>query len=283
MLVTFVAFESMAVATAMPTRGRPSSTGSPGTAGRSAPSSWPRWSAWSWAATLGDRRGPRAALLAGVAIFAAGLLAGGLAEHMAVFVAARAVQGVGGGRHRGLALRRRRAGLRAGAAAAAVRRLLRRPGCCPRWSARSLAGLITTHARPGGWVFLGLLPLIALGLALVLPALRGLGVPERRGRAAARPPVVGAARRCRHRRAAVRRPAAGPRSPSASPSLGRGRAGRRPAPLLPARHRPGPAGPARRRRRPRPAGRRLLRHGRPAAPRPDRAARLQPDDRRASR
>jgi hypothetical protein len=70
----------------------------------------------------------RVALLAGVGRFAAGLLAAGLAGHMAVFVGRP--RGAGGRRrdHRGLALRRRRAGLRAGAAAAAVRRHLARLG-----------------------------------------------------------------------------------------------------------------------------------------------------------
>ena len=46
---------------------------------------------------LDDRRGSQAAVLAGVATFATGLLAGGLSGSMAVFIAARALQGVGGG------------------------------------------------------------------------------------------------------------------------------------------------------------------------------------------
>ena len=77
-LVTFVAFEAMAVATAMPT----AVTELDGLA----------WYGWPFTAFLvaqvvgmvvggevGDRRGPRAALLWGVAVFAAGLLASGLA------------------------------------------------------------------------------------------------------------------------------------------------------------------------------------------------------------
>src|SRR3954452_20783419 len=96
MLLTFVAFESIAVATAMPTA--------------VAELHGLAWYGWPFSAFLvasvvgmviggdvGDRRGPGAALLAGVGIFAAGLLAPGLAWHMAPFVAARAVQGVGGG------------------------------------------------------------------------------------------------------------------------------------------------------------------------------------------
>src|SRR4051794_41293739 len=96
MLVTFVAFESMAVATAMPT----AVTELDGLA----------WYGWPFNAylvasvfgmvlggNLDDRRGSRTALLAGVTIFAVGLLAGGLSRHMAGFVAAPAGQGVGGG------------------------------------------------------------------------------------------------------------------------------------------------------------------------------------------
>ena len=175
MLVTFVAFESMAVATAMPT----AVTELDGLA----------WYGWPFSAFLvasvigmvvggdtGDRRGPRAALLFGVAVFAVGLLAAGLAADMALFVVARAVQGVGGGaiavslyvvagQAYEPALRPRLFGA---VSAAWV---------LPALIGPLIAGLITTHLS---WrlVFLGLLPLIALGLALVLPAIRRLGVPE---------------------------------------------------------------------------------------------------------
>jgi MFS family permease len=172
MLVTFVAFESMAVATAMPTA--------------VAELDGLAWYGWPFSAFLvasvvgmvvggdiGDRRGPRAALLGGVAVFATGLLAAGLAGDMALFVAARAVQGIGGGavavslyvvagQAYGPALRPQLFG--AFSAAWVV----------PALVGPLIAGLITTHAT---WrlVFLGLLPLIALGLALVLPAVRSLG------------------------------------------------------------------------------------------------------------
>jgi MFS family permease len=175
MLVTFVAFEAMAVATAMPT----AVTELDGLA----------WYGWPFSAFLvasvfgmvvggevGDRRGSRVALLSGVAIFAAGVLAGGLSGHMAVFVAARAVQGVGGGIIAvslyvvaGQAYRPDlRPRLFAAFAAAWV---------LPALVGPLLAGLITMHLG-WRWVFLGLLPLIALGLALVLPALRRFGTPD---------------------------------------------------------------------------------------------------------
>jgi MFS family permease len=175
MLVTFVAFESMAVATAMPTA--------------VAELDGLAWYGWPFSAFLvasvvgmvvggdvGDRSGPRAALLSGVGVFAAGLLVAGLAGNMALFVAARALQGVG-----------------AGAIAVSlyvVAGQAYEPALRPRlfgaisaaWVLPALigplvAGLVTAHAS---WrlVFLGLLPLIAVGLALVLPAVRRLAAPE---------------------------------------------------------------------------------------------------------
>jgi MFS family permease len=175
MLVTIVAFESIAVATAMPT----AVTELHGLA----------WYAWPFSAflvasvlgmvvggELGDRRGPRPALIAGVGSFALGLLAGGLATDMAVFVAARAVQGVGGGiisvslyvvagRAYAPALRPRLFGAISAA------------WVLPALVGPVVSGLITAHAS---WrlVFLGLLPLVAFGLLLVLPAMRRLDAPS---------------------------------------------------------------------------------------------------------
>jgi MFS family permease len=175
MLVTFVAFESMAIATAMPT----AVTQLDGLA-------WYGWpfSAYLVASVFGmvlggdldDRRGSRVALLAGVLIFATGLLAGGLSGHMAVFVTARAVQGVGGGIIAvslyvvaGRAYRPElRPRLFAAFSAAWV---------LPALIGPVVAGLITTQVG-WRWVFLGMLPLIAVGLALLLPALRRFGPPE---------------------------------------------------------------------------------------------------------
>jgi MFS family permease len=175
MLVTFVAFESMAVATAMPTA--------------VAELDGLAWYAWPFSAYLvasvvgmvlggdvGDRRGPRSALLVGVAVFAAGLLAAGVAGSMAVLVAARAVQGLGGGviavSLYVVAGQAYEAALRPrlfGAVSAAW--------VLPALIGPTVSGLLTTHLT---WrlVFLGLLPLILLGLALVLPAVRGLAVPD---------------------------------------------------------------------------------------------------------
>jgi MFS family permease len=174
MLVTFVAFEAMAVATAMPTA--------------VAELDGLAWYGWPFSAYLvasvvgmvlggdvGDRRGSRTALLTGVGLFAAGLLAAGVAQGMALFVAARALQGVGGGM--------------IAVSLYVVAGQAYQPALRPRlfgafsaaWVVPALvgplvAGLVTEHLT---WrlVFLGLLPLIAIGLLLVLPAVARLAVP----------------------------------------------------------------------------------------------------------
>jgi MFS family permease len=186
MLVTFVAFESIAVATAMPT----AVTELDGLA----------WYGWPFSAFLvasvvgmvvggdiGDRRGARAALLTGVAFFAAGLLAAGVAGSMALFVAARALQGVGGG------IISVSLYVVAGQAYTAALRPRLFGAISAAWVIPALigplvAGLLTAHAS-WRWVFLGLLPLIAVGLGLVLPAVRSLAVPE------GAPPLAHPARR----------------------------------------------------------------------------------------
>jgi MFS family permease len=182
LLVTFVAFEAMAVATAMPTA--------------VADLSGLAWYGWAFTAFLvaqvvgmvlggdvGDRRGPRASLLWGVAAFAAGLLIAGTAVDMAVLVAGRLVQGLG-------------AGLIA-VSLYVVAGQAYEPSLRPRlfgaisaaWVLPALvgpvvSGLVTEHAG-WRWVFLGLIPLVASGLVLTLPALRGLTAPAGRTAVAA--------------------------------------------------------------------------------------------------
>jgi MFS family permease len=175
MLVTLIAFETMAVGTAMPTA--------------VAELDGLAWYGWPFSAflvasvmgmvvggDLGDRRGPRTALVAGAVVFAAGLLVAGLAGSMAVLVAGRAVQGLGSGLV-GVSLY-----VAAGRAFPAGVRPALFGAFSTAWVFPSLvgplvAGLVTAHA---GWrfVFLGLLPLVLAGLLLVLPALRALPVPD---------------------------------------------------------------------------------------------------------
>ncbi|MGY1636467.1 MFS transporter [Geodermatophilus sp. SYSU D00742] len=179
LLVTLVAFEAMAVGTAMPT-----------VVDELDGLAWYGWpfSAYLVASVIGmvvggdvgDRRGPRTALGAGVAVFGAGLLAAGLAGSMALLVAARAVQGLGGGliavslyvvagQAYGASLRPRLFGAISAA------------WVLPALVGPVLAGLVTTHAG-WRWVFLGLLPLVTVSVLLVLPALRDLAAPTSSGK-----------------------------------------------------------------------------------------------------
>jgi MFS family permease len=166
-LVTLVAFEAMAVGTAMPT----AVDELDGTA----------WYAWPFSAFLvtsvvgmvvggevGDRRSPRPGVLAGVLVFATGLLIAGVAQSMAVLVLGRAVQGLGAGVVIVLLY------VIAGQAFSSELRPRLFGAFAAGWVLPALigplaAGLVTTHV---GWrgVFLGLLPLVAAGLALLLTA-----------------------------------------------------------------------------------------------------------------
>jgi MFS family permease len=172
--VLVIAFEAMAVATAMPVAVR-------ALHGLSL-------YAWGFSAYLttslfamvvsgewSDRRGPREPFLGGAATFAAGLLVAGTATSMPVFVAGRAVQGLGGG----MVL-----------VALYVVIARRYPESLrPRvFSAISAAWVLPSIVGPAlaGWaaeqlswraVFLGVPPFVALAMVFVVPSLRGLGTP----------------------------------------------------------------------------------------------------------
>ena len=122
-----------------------------------------------------DRRGPAVPYIAGIVVFATGLTIAGLAPSMAVLVAGRALQGIG-------------AGAVPAVAYVAIGRSLPE-----RLRARMMAVLSTAWVAPGlagpaisaevarlfgwRWVFLGLLPFIALTGPLAIPALVRLGRP----------------------------------------------------------------------------------------------------------
>jgi MFS family permease len=176
LLVTLVAFEAMAVGTAMPT----AVAALHGLA----------WYAWPFTGflvaqvvgmvvggDLGDRSGPRPALLGGVVVFAAGLLLAGTAPHIAVFVAGRVVQGLGAG---SIAVSLY---VVAGQAYDAALRPRLFGAISAAWVVPALVGPAVAGVVTAGlgwrWVFLGLLPLIAVGLVLVLPAVRHLRAPDR--------------------------------------------------------------------------------------------------------
>ena len=172
LVITVVAIEALAVATAMPTVAR--SLHGINVFGWS-------FTAYLLADIVGmvdagarvDRSGPRASLVGGLALFGAGLLVDGLAPDIWVFLAGRALQGLGGG---ALIV----------AVYVVVARVFpeaQRPRVFAAFSAAwvlpallgpALAGAVTA-AFGWRWVFLGIAPLAALGAVLLLPVMRASG------------------------------------------------------------------------------------------------------------
>jgi MFS family permease len=174
-LISLIAFETIAVATALPTAVRELD----GLA----------WYGWSFTALLvtsvvgmvaagelTDRVGGRLPLLVGVGAFLAGLLTAGLAPDMAVFLAGRALQGVGVGLLIvvmyvivGDQYPERLRPTVFGAISAA-------------WVIPSLVGPVLAGALAQGpgwrWVFLGLVPLVAAAVVSLVPTLRRLRRPD---------------------------------------------------------------------------------------------------------
>jgi MFS family permease len=123
-----------------------------------------------------DRRGPAVPFVAGVVLFGCGLAVAGLAPSMGVLVAGRVLQGVG-------------AGAVPSVAYATIGRTLSGP-----LRARMMAVLSTAWVVPGlagpaisaevarlfgwRWVFLGLLPVVAVAGSIAVPALIRLGPPS---------------------------------------------------------------------------------------------------------
>jgi MFS family permease len=178
--VTFVAFEALAVATILPVVGRHLGD--------------LRLYGWVFSAfllssligivlagTLADRVPLGRPMLAGLALFAAGLVIGGTAPDMPVLVAGRAVQGLG-------------AGVVPSVAYVAISRCYPEE-CRPRmfavlstaWVVPGLIGpaiaALVAAAFGWRWVFLGLLPLVAVAGVLVVLALRRVPPPAHPGTA----------------------------------------------------------------------------------------------------
>ncbi len=173
-LISLIAFEAIAVATALPTAVRELD----GLA----------WYGWAFTALLvtsvvgmvaagelTDRVGGRLPLLGGVGAFLAGLLTAGLAPGMAVFLLGRALQGLGVGLLIvvmyvvvGDQYPERLRPTVFGAISAA-------------WVIPSLVGPVVAGALAEGpgwrWVFLGLVPLVAAAIAALVPTLRRLRRP----------------------------------------------------------------------------------------------------------
>ena len=170
--ITFVASEALAVVTVMPVAARD--------LGGLKLYGWV-FSAFMLGSVAGisvagreaDRRGPAAPFVAGLLLFGAGLLVAGLAPDMWVMVAGRVLQGAG-------------AGAVPAVAYAAIGRCLPGP-----LRARMMAVLSTAWVVPGlagpvvaaevarlfgwRWVFLGLLPVVAVSGAVAVPSLIRIG------------------------------------------------------------------------------------------------------------
>lgn len=168
MTITLVAFESLAIATVMPTV--------EDDLGGRALYGWV-FSGFFLANLAGivvtgiltDRRGPMVPFAAGLALFAAGLVVGGLAPSMPILVLARLAQGFGAG------------AIPASAYASVARGYP--PGIRPRvfavfstaWVIPGITGptiaTFVEEAASWHWVFLGLIPLVAVAAVIAVPAL----------------------------------------------------------------------------------------------------------------
>ncbi|WP_129669524.1 MFS transporter [Phytoactinopolyspora endophytica] len=182
-MVVFIAFEAMAVATAMP-------KAVPELDGLSLYAL--AFSGFFTTSLLGmvvsgeicDRRGPGLPVVAGAATFSAGLVLAGTAQSMWPFIAGRAAQGLGGGlvivalyvvvgRSYDETLRPR---IFAAMSAAWV---------VPSIVGPLISGLLADHAS-WRWVFLGLAPFVLIPLAMVLPSVRAVNGPPPSGPAVRR-------------------------------------------------------------------------------------------------
>jgi MFS family permease len=173
--VLLIAFEAMAVNTAMPVAARALHGVGQYAFAFSAfftTSLLAMVASGEWA----DRRGPRAPLATGVLLFGAGLLIAGTAQSMWAFIGGRAVQGLGGGAVI--------VPLYVVAGQAYPERL--RPRVMAAFSAAwvvpsivgpAVSGTVTQHLG-WRWVFLSIPVLILLPLSLMLPRLRRIRVPE---------------------------------------------------------------------------------------------------------
>lgn len=172
LVITVVAFEAIAVSTAMPTVAR--------SLHGLALFGW-SFTAYLLADVIGmvdagarvDRAGPARSLVGGLTLFAAGLFVDGLAVNMPMLLVGRAMQGFGGG---SLIV----------AVYVVVARVFPEERRGRVFAAMSGAWVVPSVVGPlfaGGvtaafgwrWVFLGIAPLAALGAILLLPVVRATG------------------------------------------------------------------------------------------------------------
>ena len=122
-----------------------------------------------------DRRGPAVPFVAGVVLFGSGLAVAGLAPSMGVLVAGRVLQGIGAGAVPSVAY------ATIGRSLPETLRARMMAVLSTAWVLPGLAGpaISAEVARLFGWrwVFLGLLPVVAIAGAIAVPALIRLGPP----------------------------------------------------------------------------------------------------------
>ena len=173
--ITFVAAEALAVVTVMPVVARD--------LGGLSLYGWV-FSAFMLGTVVGvvaagreaDRRGPIVPYLVGLVLFGAGLTVAGLAPSMPVLIVGRALQGLGAGAIPAVAY------VAIGRSLPERLRAAMMAVLSTAWVAPGLAGpaLSAEVARLFGWrwVFLGLLPFVAVTGSFAIPALARLGRPE---------------------------------------------------------------------------------------------------------
>jgi MFS family permease len=174
LLITLVAFEGMGVGTAMPAV--------VADLGAVTQYAWP-FVAFIAASVFGtvlsgrwcDAVGPRPALVVTPLVFGAGLLVAGTAVSMAQLLVGRVLQGAAAG---GLtvAVFVLISAVYPQRAQPAVFGLMSSAWVLPALIGPPVAGLVT-EAASWHWVFLGLVPLVGVAVALVIPAVRRLGPP----------------------------------------------------------------------------------------------------------
>ncbi|HLU56845.1 MAG TPA: MFS transporter [Pseudonocardia sp.] len=189
LLISLIAFEAMGVNTAMPAL--------VADLGGVALYAWPfvTFMASSvFATVLGgrwcDRAGPGVALVVSPLLFGAGLLVAGTATTMAQLLVGRVLQGAGAGMT-SVAIFVLIAAVYPERARPAVFGLISSAWVLPALLGPPVSGLVT-EAFSWHWVFLGLIPLVAVATSLIVPTVRTLTRPERR-EGADRPAVALAA------------------------------------------------------------------------------------------
>ncbi|HYA50258.1 MAG TPA: MFS transporter [Streptosporangiaceae bacterium] len=122
-----------------------------------------------------DRRGPAIPFVGGLVLFGSGLAVAGLAPSMAVLVAGRVLQGLGAGAVPSVAYAAIGRSF-PGPLQARMMAVLSTAWVVPGLAGPALAAEVA-HAFGWRWVFLGLLPVVAVAGSIAVPALVRLGPP----------------------------------------------------------------------------------------------------------